>query len=460
MKSQDEQGGHGAHSHTHVTHGAPHEHHHHHDAEGKPKSNAFRLSAPGSAQQYRDDIAAGFGLGRLLFLDVSSGIAGDMTVAALVNLGVPWSVIQEAVSALPLSGYRLELQMGQAGAIGANRFDVQITGSQEERQYSEIDKLIRNSPLLPEVRELSARIFHRLALAESRVHQIPIEQVHFHEVGAIDAIIDVVGAAAAFNHLRARVVATPLPLGHGFVNCRHGVIPLPAPATVECLRGVPTYAANIEAETVTPTGAAIIATVCQEFKRWPDMVPERTGFGAGTSVFPNHPNVLRAVLGLAVVAPGAASDEHVVLEANIDDMTGELTGHVISLLMQSGALDAWAAPITMKKGRPGVVLSAIAAARDALRLSELILRETTTLGVRRTVSERVERPRRMIEVDTRFGAVPVKIAEGPFGPVQFKPEFDVCAALAERSQVPVREVIAEAMMCARAIVLRSPDSSR
>jgi hypothetical protein len=407
------------------------------------------LNAPGSNRPFRDDIQPGFGAGRLLFLDASSGIAGDMTVAALVNLGVPWRVIQEAVAMLPLSGFQIELQTGQAGAIGASRFDVQISGTQVERHYTEIDELIQKSSLLPEVSDLAARIFHKLALAESRVHQIPIEHVHFHEVGAVDSIIDIVSAAAAFVYLQARVMATPLPLGHGFVNCRHGVIPLPAPATVECLQGVPTYAAGIEAETVTPTGAAIIATVCHEFTRWPEMKPERIGFGAGTLVFPNRPNVLRAVLGSPWPAAAGANDDHVVLEANIDDMTGELTGYVLSLLMQSGALDAWAAPITMKKGRPGVVLSAIAAASDALRLSELILRETTTLGVRRTVSERVERPRRMIEIETRFGPVPVKVAEGPFGPVQFKPEFDVCAALAERSHVPVREVIAEAMTLAR-----------
>jgi uncharacterized protein (TIGR00299 family) protein len=404
-----------------------------------------------SLGQWRADIAAGYGLGRLLFLDASSGVAGDMTIAALVSLGVPWSVIEEAASALPISGFQLKLHSGRAGAIGASQFEVQISGVQEERHYNEIDDLIRRSSLAPGVKELSTRIFHKLALAEARVHHIPIERVHFHEVGAVDAIIDIVGAAAAFVHLQAHVVATPLPLGHGFVHCRHGVIPLPAPATVECLQGVPTYAAGIEAETVTPTGAAIVATVCQQFIRWPEMIPERTGWGAGTTSFPDRPNVLRAVLGMPIGSSQFANDGHAVLEANIDDMTGELTGYVMALLMQSGALDAWAAPITMKKGRPGVVLSAIVAPMDAPRLSELILRETTTLGVRRTLAERVERPRRIIEIQTRFGTVPVKVAEGPFGPVQFKPEFDACVLVAQQHQVPVREVIAEAMMCARGL---------
>ncbi len=349
-----------------------HGHHHQHESEMRSMSAAFRLGPLISADQLRNDIPAGYGRGRLLFLDASSGVAGDMTIAALVNLGVPWSVIEGAVSALPLAGIRLELQSGHAGAIAANRFDVQITGAQEERSYSDIRELIRISTLVPEVQELAVRIFHKLALAEARVHQIPVQHVHFHEVGAVDSIVDIVGAAAAFVHLQAQVVATPLPLGHGFVQCRHGVIPLPAPATVECLRDVPTYGAGIEAETVTPTGAAIIATVCEQFTRWPEIVPERTGWGAGTLVFHDRPNVLRAVLGVPTETSHIANEGHAVLEANIDDMTGELTGHVLSLLMQSGALDAWAAPITMKKGRPGIVLSAIVTPRDALRLSDLI----------------------------------------------------------------------------------------
>ena len=441
-----------AHNHDHSNEGdsqesrsvpAPHGHVH------TATSTAFRPAVKGASDNYRADLPAGYGRGRLLFLDARSGIAGDMTVAALVNLGVPLSVIEAAVSALPLTGFRLELQLGRVGAIGASRFEVHIDEGQSERHYDEICALIGNSGLSQEVSGLALRIFHKLALAEARVHQIPIERVHFHEVGAIDAIVDVVGAASAFVYLGAEVVASPLPLGRGFVHCRHGVIPLPAPATVECLQGVPTYDAGIEAETVTPTGAAIVATVCQRFTHWPEMAPERSGWGAGSLVFPDRPNLLRAVLGSPFDTGRFAVEGHAVLEANIDDMTGELTGHVLSLLMQAGALDAWAAPITMKKGRPGVILSAIVAPSDAFRLSELILRETTTLGVRRTVAERMERPRRMIQVQTRFGAIPVKVAEGPFGPIQFKPEFDTCAKFAEKHQVPVREVIAEAMMRAR-----------
>lgn len=425
---------------------------HHHgtpdDAQPRPPAG-FVLDSVNVASSPREELPEGCGKGNILFFDASSGIAGDMTIAALVHLGVPFAVVQRAVDALGLSGYHLSARMGRVGAIGACKFDVEIAHSQHERHYGEICELIRNSSLPPNTIDLALRTFRRLGEAEATVHGIAIERVHFHEVGALDSIADIVGAAAAINYLGAEIVASPLPLGHGFVHCRHGVIPLPAPATLECLRGVPTYSAGIEAETVTPTGAAIIATVARRFTKWPEMTPDRIGWGAGTHAFVDRPNVLRVVLGRSNAACDMQPSGHVVLEANVDDMTGELTGYVLSLLMQSGALDAWAVPVTMKKGRPGVVLSAIVAPEDGIRLSELILRETTTLGVRRTETARSERPRRVISVATRYGSVPVKVGQGPYGPAQLKPEFDDCVRLAEEHKVPVREVIAEALAKAR-----------
>lgn len=435
--------GHGG-DHVHP-HASSHGHHH-----GVAAAKGFVASeAPPSPNQ--QELARGYGEGKVLFFDASSGIAGDMTVAALVSLGVPFSVVDEAVAAVGIAGYRLLLRTGRVGALGACKFDVQIDAGQHERQYSEIAELIDASRLPAGVVRLAQQIFKRLGEAEARVHGIPLEKVHFHEVGAVDAIADIVGAAAALDYLGATVVASPLPLGHGFVNCRHGIIPLPAPATVECLRGVPTYSAGIEAETVTPTGAAIIATVAQGYVRWPEFSPERVGWGAGSQVFADRTNVLRVVLGEPSTQAVSSFPGHIVLEANLDDMTGELVGHTLSQLMRAGALDAWAVPITMKKGRPGVVLSAIVTPEDRARLSELIIRETTTLGVRCTETARVERPRRMIDVDTRYGRVRVKVSEGPFGPAQLKPEFDDCARLAQTASVPVREVIAEALAAARGV---------
>lgn len=438
----------GVHHHEHG-HAHGHEHRSSDDSNPSSPSRGFIRDASNASLAGREELAQGCGKGGILFFDASSGLAGDMTIAALLHLGVPFAVVQGAVDALGLSGYRLSAELGRVGAMAACRFEVAVSAGQHERHFAEIASLLQSSSLPANTIDLAVRVFRRLGEAEARVHGISLEQVHFHEVGALDSIADIVGSVAAIEYLGAEVVASPLPLGHGFVHCRHGVIPLPAPATVECLRDVPTYAANIEAETVTPTGAAIIGTLCRRFVRWPNISPERVGWGAGSQVLADRPNALRVVLGRQNAASEAEHAGHVVLEANVDDMTGELTGHVLTLLMQSGALDAWAVPITMKKGRPAVILSAIVAPEDSIRLSELILRETTTLGVRRTETGRIERPRRVIAVSTRYGVVQVKVSHGPFGPIQIKPEFDDCARIAEQNAVPVREVIAEALCKAR-----------
>jgi pyridinium-3,5-bisthiocarboxylic acid mononucleotide nickel chelatase len=368
-----------------------------------------------------------------------------MTIAGLVDLGVPFEVVAQAVGALPISGYELVLSRAYAGAIGVTRFDVVLGKSSRERSYGEIDFLLVEAALDPKVSELARRIFRTLALAESAVHRIPLEDVHFHEVGAVDAIVDIVGAAAGFDYLGAEVVASPLPMGRGFVECRHGTLPLPAPATVACLRGVPTYDAGIEAELVTPTGAAIVASVATRFERWPELVPERIGWGGGARELPDRPNALRLVLGKATLDRAASTGTHTVLEANVDDMTGELAAHAIRAVLAAGALDAWAAPVTMKKGRPGLTLSALCPVAAADAVTGVLLRETSTIGVRRLPVSRTERPRETLEVATPYGALPVKVSGGPWGPPQAKPEFDACARAAEMAGVPVRQVIAAAV---------------
>jgi len=372
-----------------------------------------------------------------------------MTLAALIDLGVPLAVVERAVQALGIEGVQLRLSARLAGAIGALHFDVEVSGSHAERTYAEIDRLIEHAPLDADVRALARAIFRRLAEAESQVHRVPIEEVHFHEVGAVDAIVDIVGAAACLRHIGARVVATPVPLGRGSVDCRHGRLPLPAPATVLCLRGVPTYDAGVDAELVTPTGAAIVATAASEFVRWPSFAPERVGWGRGSRDLPDRPNVLRAVLGRTAPAPATAFT-HVLLEANVDDMTGELTAHAIGALLETGALDAWAAPITMKKGRPALTISALCEEPLAAAVTECLLRETTTIGVRRTPIARSERPRQVVSVETSFGPIAVKVSAGPHGPPRLKPEFDACAEAARRAGVSVMDVIEQALAVARA----------
>ena len=368
---------------------------------------------------------------------------------------MPIEVVEAAVQATAIDGYRLSIQSGHCGAIGALKFDVEVASGQRQRSYSDIVSILAASKLSLNVRALAERIFLRLAEAEAAVHRTTIESVHFHEVGAVDSIVDIVGAAACLDYLGAEIWVSPLPLGRGFIACQHGRIPLPAPATVGCLVGLKTYDAKLESELVTPTAAAILGTVAKGSSEWPTMAPKCVGWGAGTRVLPDRPNVLRVVLGdLPCSEVDDEDTEQVVLEANLDDSTGELIGHCLSRLMQAGALDVWSVPTTMKKGRPGHVLSALVATADASRISALLLQESTSLGVRCHRVSRMVRARRMIEVSTRYGCVPVKVSEGPFGPPQLKPEFDTCVRLADEQRLAVREVVAEAVTQARRVVIR------
>ena len=374
-----------------------------------------------------------------------------MIIAALVDLGVPESVVTEAVEKLPLRGFHVHFGARVKSGIVGTSFDVHVDGKQPERTYGEIRAMLDAADLPKAVRARAHATFRRLAESEAKVHRMPLDDVHFHEVGGIDAIVDIVGSAAALDHLGAELVVSPLPMGHGRVKARHGILPLPAPATVECLRGLPTYDAGIAFELVTPTGAAIVGAHAAGSSQWPSMSPERTGWGAGTADLADRPNLLRAILGSHAVQPGppgahAARGTHVVLEANIDDATGELLACCIDALLAAGALDAWASPITMKKGRPAYLLGALATAQLAEAIAATMLRESTSLGVRRHDVTRLERPRRIEQVETRFGRLPVKIAEGPYGPAVRKPELDACVEAAHTHGVPVREVIEAALV--------------
>jgi pyridinium-3,5-bisthiocarboxylic acid mononucleotide nickel chelatase len=421
-----------------------HDHHHHHaPTQGRARSGKKRGGAP----VQEEPLSEGAGSGKILFLDTFSGIAGDMTVAALVDLGVPFHVVEDAVSALSLRGVSVRFERAHAESIGALRFDVLVKGSQPHRHYGDIDSLIARAKLSPSVKRLARAIFRKLGDAEARVHRIPLAEVHFHEVGAADAIVDIVAASACLEFLGAEVVSAPLPLGRGFVMSAHGRLPLPAPATVACLKDAPTYDSGLAAELVTPTGAAIVAVAAKSYAAWPRFAPERAGWGTGTMTLPDRPNALRVVLGAAVRdAPGA--DSHVVIEANVDDMTGELAGHAITQLIDLGALDAWATPVTMKKGRPGLVLSVLARKADAARLSEAVLRETSSIGVRSVPVSRIERPREVRTVVTDYGKIPVKVSGGPYGAPTVKPEFDACRKAAAKYGVPVRVVVDAAIRAA------------
>jgi pyridinium-3,5-bisthiocarboxylic acid mononucleotide nickel chelatase len=446
------QGGHGS-SHPPAAHEHAHPHDHAHD-HASPHDHGHAGEGAGHAHAHATTTASGplgrgEGKGKTLFLDAFSGVAGDMTIAALVDLGVPFAVLENAFEELPVSGFHAHLGHVHRSGIVATTFDVHVEGKQPERTYGWIDRMLAESGLGDRVKTLARRIFRRLGEAEANVHKMPLEEVHFHEVGGVDAIIDIVGAATAIEWIGASVVATPLPMGKGFVSARHGTLPLPAPAVIDCLRGVPTYAVALDAELVTPTGAAIVASIAERFERWPSFVPERVGWGGGQRELPDRPNLLRAVLGSANPAP--AVESHVIVEANVDDMTGELAGHAVSALLGAGALDAWAAPIVMKKGRPGLLIAAIGTSEQSDSLARTVLRETSSIGVRILPLRRVERPRRVAEVTTPYGIIPIKVSTGPYGPAVIKPEFDACARAAATNNVTVREVIAAALEAAKSL---------
>jgi uncharacterized protein (TIGR00299 family) protein len=394
-------------------------------------------------------LSRGAGAGKVLFLDAPSGLAGDMIIAALVDLGVPPSVVTDALEALSLTGFHVQFGTRVRSGVVATFFEVHVDGGQPTRTYATVRGILDAATLPDGVKTRAQRTFRRLAVAEARVHRSPIDDVHFHEVGAVDAIADVVGSAAALEWLGAELFVSPLPMGRGFVKAAHGTLPLPAPATVECLVGLATYDGGLDFEFVTPTGAAIVGAHASGSMRWPSMAPERVGWGAGTTNLIDRPNVLRAVLGTpATQAHSRGATTHAVLEVNVDDATGELAASWIETLLAAGALDVWATPITMKKGRPALTLSALAHVEHADAVAYAMLRETTSLGVRRIDATRTERPRRMVEVDTPYGRIPVKVAEGPYGPPQVKPEFDACLAAARAHGVPVREVLRAASAAA------------
>lgn len=422
---------HGGHSHGGHSHGSIPGH-------GVAVEDGF-VAAERPDGSLRPPLRRGDGRGKTLFVDMQSGIAGDMTVAGLIDLGVPESVVTDSVSALGLEGVSLKVESGYAGAIGATHLQVNWPTQERERNFDEIRALIVGSKLSDPVKNLSVRIFERLAQAEADVHRTTLDQVHFHEVGAIDAIVDIVGAAAGFEFLGAEVKASPVPLGRGFVHCRHGRLPLPAPATLNCLKGVPTVDSGLDVELVTPTGAAIIGTVAIDFGEWFPFSPERIGWGAGTRGLPDRPNALRMILGRE--ASQGLRLTHALLETNLDDMTGELASHALTRLFEEGALDVWIAPVTMKKGRPGMVLSVLCERNQVGRLSDVILQETSSIGVRQSLVARKELSRKVEQIETPWGTVRFKESALGSEAGKVKPEFDDCRRIAQQENIPLRRVL-------------------
>lgn len=372
---------------------------------------------------------------KICYLDAFSGISGDMTVGALVDAGASAGRVVEAVASF---GVRATIEKTRRGGVAASKFHVQAESAAGHRRLSKILELIERSGVGERARRDASAVFRKLGEAEARVHGTDIEKVHFHEVGAADSIADIVGACVAIEELEIdELRCSAINVGSGTVNTEHGILPVPAPATAALLEGKPVYARGPEVELTTPTGAAIVATLAQEFGVLPAMRISSTGYGAGDRDFKDQPNVLRAILGEASRAPEATVVS--VIEANIDDATPQVLGYAIERLMAAGALDASLSPLLMKKSRPGSLLRVIARPEDQERLARVIFAETSTLGLRIHSAERRVEERSVVEVETEFGKIRMKVSGNGFAP-----EYDDCRAAAERTATPLARVIAAA----------------
>jgi pyridinium-3,5-bisthiocarboxylic acid mononucleotide nickel chelatase len=375
----------------------------------------------------------------IVYFDCFAGISGDMTLGALIDLGVPLKYLVEGLDGLGVGGYSLRTGRLQRSGITGRQVKVKVRGHEHHhRTFKDIRKIIAASRLNPRVKERSLAVFRLIAEAEARVHNEKVEGVHFHEVGAIDSIVDIVGSMIGFEYLAIkRFAASAVPTGRGFVQCLHGLLPVPAPATMLLLQDVPVYDPGIQAELVTPTGAAILAGLCESFGPLPPMTVQKTGYGAGSRELSEIPNMLRLILGDARSAGG--TDTVVVLEATIDDMSPELAGYAMERLFAAGALDVAFTPVFMKKNRPGMLVTVICTEREQAPLTAVFFAETTTAGVRAYRAERSALARRESHVATRFGRVKVKLLESAEGMCTV-PEYEDCRRIAQKKNVPLRQV--------------------
>jgi uncharacterized protein (TIGR00299 family) protein len=378
-----------------------------------------------------------------MHFDCFSGISGDMTLGALIDAGADAEAIRAAIGSLGLP-ITLKIEKVRKGGFAATYVQVEAPDEHKHRHLHHVEEILNRGSLSAKQRELARRIFRRVAEAEATVHGQPIEKVHFHEVGALDSIADIVGAAVGLDLIGAeRVTSRSVPTGCGTVKCAHGVMPVPTPGTAELLKGVPLAPSKIEAELTTPTGAAILTAVVQEWTDAPAMTIERVGSGAGTRNLPEQPNILRVFVGTASpVREGAGydTDQVWVLETNLDDVPAEVIGYCYDLLFAAGAVDVFTMPIFMKKNRPGVLLSVLCHESALAAVEEVLFRETTTLGVRRYPATRHKLHRKEHTVQTPWGPVRGKLGWREGRPPVFSPEYDDCARVAREQKVPLREV--------------------
>jgi uncharacterized protein (TIGR00299 family) protein len=418
---------------------------------------------------------------RIAYLDCFSGISGDMFLGALVDAGVEVRLLEDTVAALNIRA-RLEISRVNRSGVTATKVDVfapDVHGHEEKdspresrehnhshhdhehsheqpshrhshehsRGLKEIREIIRKAAISENAKKTAIEIFEALGTAEAKIHHMEIEKVHFHEVGAVDALVDIVCAAVGAEALNVdEIICSPLNVGGGSVKCAHGTLPVPAPATVELLKGASVYSSGIQAELVTPTGAAIVKILAKRFSTFPEMKIEKSGYGAGTRDFPGHANVLRLTIGEAQTQLSAKTLQETisVLEANLDDMNPQVFGYVMDRLLEEGALDVFGLPVQMKKNRPGMLLTVLCRREDSTKLTDLIFRETTTLGVREREENRRVLARKWISVETRWGNVRLKVASMNGTVTNYAPEYEDCRKIAAEHRVPLKSVMQEA----------------
>ncbi len=387
---------------------------------------------------------------KIAYFDCYSGISGDMALGALLDCGLPLAQLQDLLSGLKLTGYRLSAAPVKLYGLTGTDLVVEAAGPEpESRCLADIEKIIAGSELPAPVREKSTLVFQNLARAEAAVHGVSVQQVHFHEVGAVDAIVDIVGTVSALHLLGIqRIFSSPLPLSAGMTRSSHGLIPLPAPAALEllCRRQAPVYGRQVEMELVTPTGAALATTLAEQFGEPPPFIAEKVGYGAGKHD-PGYPNFLRVIIGTLPDRNSTVEQQISRIEANIDDLNPEIYGYLMEKLFEAGAHDVFFSPIQMKKNRPAVMLTVLIPPAALGSITRIIFDETSTLGLRVSGLKKIARRRETVTVDTRWGPVKIKLANPQAGisaSSQFSPEFEDCRAIARRTGVPLKEVYREA----------------
>lgn len=378
------------------------------------------------------------------WFDCIAGASGDMLLGALLDAGLPLAALEAELAKLRLKDFHLHVAKVSKNGFAATKVDVHVRDDAPERHLREIREIVERADLSSGIKKKAMRVFTRICEAEAAIHGSSVEQVHLHEVGGVDAIVDVIGVLAAVSLLDiTRVVVSPLPLGRGFVTGAHGRIPLPAPATLALLKGVPLCGSPIDVEFVTPTGAALLVELADDWGPLPAITLREVGYGAGSRDLP-IPNVLRVLLGDAPAAGPWHSETLTVLETHLDNDRGETVGHAMGRLMDEGALDVVAMPAQMKKGRPAHVIKVLAQPADADRLERVLFEETSTLGIRRSETRRDALPRRMESVATRFGPIRVKVATLPDGKLRATPEHEDCRKAAAESGVSLLDITREA----------------